>query len=108
MTLLDAITPKPERRLRRLVVSPELILDLLHVPPEGTVIDGVRIKCVQNCVPRTAKPVKAGITDDGEIALVIEDESFGLLADGWAIPQITPWFETKQLREIIPGVYDGT
>lgn len=96
MTLLDYTTPQPERRLRRLHISPELILSLLHVPPEGTVIDGVRIKCIQSPIPRTAKPVKAAISDSGEIVLHIEDESFGLVREGYVIPQITPWFEATQ------------
>lgn len=93
MTLLDAITPKPERRLRRLVVSPELILDLLHVPPEGTVIDGKHIVCVRDPIPRTAKPAKVGFDDRGDLTLWIEDESFTPIMEGGIVPQITPWFE---------------
>lgn len=98
MTLLDAITPKPDRRLRRLVVSPELILDLLHVPPEGAVIDGKHIMCVRDPIPRTAKPVKVGFDDRGDLTLWIEDESFTPIMEGGVVPQITPWFEEGEKK----------
>ena len=90
----DAVALQPDsRRIKYVKVTAELILELLKVPEQGVVIDGKTLKCVSDAIPETAKVVRSHFDESGDIALVIEHESFALVLPGQHVLQIHPVYQ---------------
>ncbi len=87
MTILDAIR-KPESKIKFIDITPEFLLELLRVGPEGTFIDDYHIVFTKDVIPKTANPLRCGITQNGDIRLLIEDESFDPVYEGNPCPQL--------------------
>ena len=82
----ESLTKVRSRRQKLIRLSPDVILDLLKVPPEGVLVDGMRIHSVGESVPRMARALRAGLDEFGNIVLVVEDDSFDNLVEGVRIP----------------------
>lgn len=91
-----ALPEQRSRRWMRLVVTPDLILQVLKVPQQGVVVDGVRIKATKDAIPESAKAVRCGITDRGDVQMLIEDTSFSEVIEGAAILQLSPWYSNEE------------
>lgn len=94
MTIESAIVAR-QQRVKRLDVSPEMIIDLLKIDEGGTVIGGRLIRFVADDIPSTATAHRAGITADGLVRLIVEDESFEVVAEGALIPQLRPRYSAE-------------
>lgn len=77
--------PQPARRLKRLAVSPEAVVEVFR---NGSRPSGLK---VENGVPRDAKVV--GHEHDHDLDrhwIILEDNSFDEIAEGQEIPTLTP------------------
>lgn len=100
----NALAKEQSRRLVRIEVSPELLLDLLKVPPEGTVVDGRLLTVSKNAIPTTATVHNCSVDECGVINLVISDESFDELASTDVVPVRTPYYTQHQAgAELMDG-----
>lgn len=91
-----ALTAVRCRRLKRLVISPDLILQLLIVGRNGIVVDGIRIVSESDAIPEQATAVRCGITDDGSIQMLIEDDSFDEAIEGLPVPILKPVYRAER------------
>lgn len=86
----EALVIHRERRVRRVGVSLDLILDLLKIPADGLVVNGARIMCMEYPIPESAKVIGACINDNGEVELLVEDASFQALDENCRVPVYNP------------------
>lgn len=87
--MMKELLPKVrKRRLARVSVSPELLLDLLKVPPEGIRIDGTLIKSCGDVLPWSATALRAAIDHYGNVSLLVEDDSFEEVYEGNLMPEL--------------------
>ena len=96
------------RRVMRLNVSLDLILDLLKIKPEGQVVDREFIECVDDPIPAGAKVVGSAVMAGDMLSLLIEDESFREVDAGSVIAEMNPRYKTSRAEK--PGgdlVYDS-
>ena len=82
-------SPNPQRRLARIVIAPELLLELFKLGPGGRqVIDGRVIESIGDPLPETSRALRCSIDESGYVQLLVEDESFQVVEPGWRIPQL--------------------
>jgi hypothetical protein len=74
------------RRHMAIKIDPDLILDMLKIPDGTTNVNGEEIFFSAEPIPDDAKVVRCGITDVGEVFLVVEHESFSPLSRDIRIP----------------------
>ncbi len=83
-------------------VTPELLLDLLRIPPEGIRIGSYILMEDQDedGIPEDAKALRCGLTENGNIRLLLESCSFASIPEGCPIPQLTPSYYKKEPVDI--------
>lgn len=91
----DALAERRALRVRRVEVSPELIGEFLKVPADGLLVGARRIFAESDAVPLTARILRAGLTRDGSVSLLIEDASFSEVTEGDVVPQMTPVYRME-------------
>ena len=91
-----AVTVARQRRVKRVSVTPELILELLKLGDEGTVVDGGLVTFVSDPIPESATALRCGLDNCGNVQLLLEDDSFPPVFEGCIIPQITPTYKVTQ------------
>jgi len=77
-------------RCVRIEITPEMVLALLKIPETGLVVNGMELKFGGSPIPDSAKALRAGINEYGNIQLLVEDDSFGLVGEGCVIPRLDP------------------
>ena len=77
------------RHVKFVKISPEVILSFL-IPPGATTVDG--------CIPVGARALRAGISEYGDIMLIIEHESFPEVPDGVIAPELRPQYRRTEVR----------
>ena len=93
-----ALTEARQSRVARIVVTPELILEMLKIRGGKAAIgDGKEVVFSESGdkIPETAKALRAGLTDSGSINLIIQDDTFAECAEGIPIPQLRPVYEIR-------------
>ena len=80
-------------------VTPELILELLKVSPAGGRFGDVIVRAVDDPVPLDARAVRCGITEDGDVRLVIESDEFPEV--GYVLKRLRPTYSS----EIVAGLW---
>lgn len=88
----EALTQAQGSRVQYLEIAPELLLSLLKIPPKGVVINQTLVTVEKDAIPPTARALRAGINECGNVILVIEDESFPLVYPGYVMKQICPLY----------------
>jgi hypothetical protein len=86
--MIERLPDIRSRRIRRVEISTDLILDLLRIPEGG--IDGYRIECESDRIPDSAVALRCDITEHGTVMLVMEDDSFCEIHDGILPPRMMP------------------
>ena len=97
----EALLPRQPRRLARLRVSPQVLLDLLKMPDEGVIVGSRKITAAGHAwdrIPKTARIHSSGVTSSGEIQLVIEDELYDEVREGCVIREITPAYTQEAVE----------
>jgi len=77
------------RRVKSVVVTPEALLDLLKVRPGGEVVDGIRVQFADDGIPDSATALRAGLDHNGNIHLLVEDESFSEIREGEVVTRLS-------------------
>ena len=91
----QALLSVRENRLCRIEVTPELLLELLKIKDTGEFINGAKISFAQDGIPSEAKALRVGITDSGNINLLIEHSSFQPTSEGQPIRQLVPQYKME-------------
>ena len=76
-----------ERRLRKLIISPELICNVLS---SGNLIQAH----IEECIPPGSGLAGAGMTENGQVFVLVEHSSFKCLVEGEDIPFISARFSS--------------
>lgn len=76
-------------------ITPELIVELLKVPQEGISIAGRILRAVQDAIPEAARGLRAGITETGNVLIVIESEEFPAVREGFQMGRLIPGYSIE-------------
>ena len=96
----NALVEIRKSSVKQIDISPGFLLSLLKVGKNGIVVDGFRITFESDPIPETAKALRCGLTDSGNIRLLIEDESFAPIAEGMTIPQLLPTYSSTAVSSL--------
>jgi len=91
----EALTELRNMRVKVITVTPELVLDLLWVPPGGTVIDGRKLTVTGDAIPDGAKVRRAMMNKRGDIVLMIEHETFPEVPKGEMVESLIPTYQRE-------------
>lgn len=72
-------------RYRCFELTPEMVLELIHMASGTGPWEGRQLR-ISGC-PVTARAIRAGITADDNIRLIVEDPSFDLIRGGMIVPR---------------------
>ena len=78
-------------------IAPEMILELLRVPVGGVRVGSEVIRSVGEAIPNSARVLRAGISDQGNVLLVVEDESFIALGKSCRLPAMNLMYQSSEL-----------
>lgn len=95
--MTELFIPNRPRHHRVLVVSPELILEMLRWPTRGLTVDNERIACTADPIPESAKIARCGINDRQEFVFILEDASFPPVPPASPIPVLQPKFTAERI-----------
>lgn len=99
-----ALTKERTYKRALLRVSPDLLLDLIRIHPDGEVIDGKRITCVSGGIPLDATVRGCFIETDsntnapGAIVLVIQSDDLPSTREGTRLPVLNPVYSVDYLE----------
>ena len=102
---LMALIEHRSRRIRHIVITPELILELLKVKDVGTVVDGKLLTFAESPIPDSATALRCGLNERGDIVMLIEDESFVEVAEGDQCQPLRPFYKWELVNnaEVVVG-----
>lgn len=100
----SALARQDVRRIRRVGVTPELLVEMLKIPPDGLRLGDYCLRCERDAIPMSAKALRATINDRGDIELVIEDLSFDPIEPAHPIPQMCPMYSRVDITRDLKGV----
>lgn len=86
------------RKLRIVDISPEFLLDLVKIPPQGEVRGDFFVACNEQPIPEDATALRCGINTYGGISMVIESDSFDIVEESKLIPKTQPMYERKLVK----------
>lgn len=74
-------------------ITPEMLLELLKVP---SLEDQARYRVHgDGTIPNDAKALRAGITSDGNVRLIIESSKFDIVPEGNSLPRLIPQYTVQ-------------
>ena len=73
-------------------VTPELVLDLLKIPPEGSRIGDCLVKVLEDPIPMDSQVLRCELTDRSDIRLVLKSETCDAVTEGQALRQLKPLY----------------
>lgn len=91
----EALLSRGSNRKAFVDISPEVILGLLKIHPEGEVVNGMRIQVVEDAIPEDAKPIGCGISPDGNVRIVMVSGQFEELQEGCVARQLNPRYQVS-------------
>lgn len=94
----QSLCHKTPRQIRYLEITPELVLEQLKIPEEGIVVEGRRLTAESDPVPEDARVTRLWITDRGDLAMVVESDSFDEVHDTARVPEMRPTFRMEDCK----------
>ena len=90
-----ALTTPRSKRVKTIEITPDLLLDLLKVDPGGEPVQGGTLHFEDDAIPSNAKALRAGLTADGNISLMLESDEFPQVHEGNVITTLTPLYRLE-------------
>lgn len=94
----EALAKDFPRKQKLIEIAPEMILELLRVPVGGIQVGSEVIRSVGDEIPASARVLRAGISEQGDVLLVVEDESFDALGKECRIPRMNLKWSAEKIR----------
>ncbi len=106
MSKLELGKPIQGQRVKYIDVEPQLILDLLKVPPEGKRIDDQLIVMDGDYIPEDAEVSMWCHGDFANVRLVVKSEEFPVLGEGAKMMRMDVVYIQTQIRVEPKGMLD--